>query len=147
MATDPVKEMERERIMIEPSHEAIATPGAPAAIGPYSQAIRLPAIHLVFTAGQIGLDPKDGELVAGGVEAEFRQVLDNLEAVLTAAGTGLSRIVKSTIYMIDLAEFRAVNAIYAERIDGLLPARSTVGVSSLPKGARVEMEVIASLGS
>ena len=127
------------------SHRTTRTEGAPAAIGPYSQAVTIPELGLVLTSGQIGLDPATGELVAGGTEAEFRRVLDNLEAVLVAAGSGLDRAVRVTVYMVDLSEFMKVNAIYAERIGTPLPARVTVGVAALPKKARIEVEVIASL--
>ena len=123
----------------------VGTDGAPAALGPYSQGIVLPELGLVFSAGQIGLDPKTGRLVGGGIEAEMARVLDNLEAVLAAAGSGLDCVVRSTLYLIDLGEFDAANRIYAARISAPLPARSTVEVSRLPKGARVEMDLIAIL--
>lgn len=127
------------------SRKSIRTNGAPAAIGPYSQGIAIPELGLVFTSGQIGLDPESGELVPGGTEAEFRRVLANLEAILAAAGSGLDRIVRVTLYLTDLAEFGAVNQIYAEAVSEPLPARSAVGAAALPKGARVEVDVIATL--
>jgi 2-iminobutanoate/2-iminopropanoate deaminase len=127
------------------THRTIQTDGAPAAIGPYSQAVVVPEVGLVFTSGQLGLDPATGELVPGGIEPEFRRVLDNLGAILEAAGSGLDRIVRATLYMVDLSEFGTVNAIYAERIGSPLPARVTVGASSLPKGARIEVDLIASV--
>lgn len=121
--------------------EAIHAPGAPAPLGPYSQAIV--AGDLVFAAGQIGVEPASGCLVAGGVVAELEQALANLEAVLAAAGSGLDRIVKTTLYLTDLSAGPAVNAAYAARLPAPLPARSTVGVAALPAGALVEIEAIA----
>ena len=123
---------------------AIRTPAAPAAIGPYSQAIR--SGHLVFTSGQIPLDPATGQLVAGDIDAQTRQVLDNLQAVLAAAGATFDHVVKTTIFLVDMGDFAAVNAVYAERFPGTPPARSTIGVARLPKDARVEIEMIADLG-
>ena len=119
----------------------IATPAAPAAIGPYSQAIR--AGNLVFTSGQIPLDPATGQMVTGDLTAETRRVLDNLAAVLAAAGVGFADVVKTTIFLTDMGDFAAVNALYAERFAGAPPARSTVQVARLPKDARVEIEMIA----
>lgn len=124
------------------ARSAIATEAAPAAIGPYSQAIR--AGELVFCSGQIALDPASGELVGGGdVAAETRQVLANLVAVLKAAGAGPERVVKTTIFLVDLGDFAVVNRIYAETFGGEPPARSTVEVRRLPRDARVEIEAIA----
>ena len=121
---------------------AIATDRAPAAIGPYSQAVR--AGEFVFTSGQIALDPATGELVAGGAEAETRQVLENLTAVLEAAGAGWRDVVRTTIYLADLGDFALVNKLYGERLGvGVLPARSTVQVARLPRGAVVEIDAIA----
>jgi len=117
------------------------TEKAPKAIGPYSQAVS--AGDLVYTAGQIGLDPSTGELVDGGIEGETRQVLTNLSHVLSACGSSLSLALKTTVYLSDMHDFAAMNAVYAEFIPSEPPARSTVGVSSLPKGARVEIDVIA----
>ena len=119
----------------------IATPAAPAAIGPYSQAIR--AGNLVFTSGQIPLDPTTGQMVTGDLAAETRRVLDNLAAVLAAAGVGFADVVKTTIFLTDMGDFAAVNALYAERFSGAPSARSTVQVARLPKDARVEIEMIA----
>jgi 2-iminobutanoate/2-iminopropanoate deaminase len=124
------------------SKAAIETDRAPAAIGPYSQAVR--AGDFVFTSGQIGLDPKSGALVTGGIEAETRQVLDNLSAVLEAAGAGWRDVVRTTIYLADLGDFALVNKLYGERVGvGVLPARSTVQVARLPKGAAVEIDAVA----
>ncbi len=120
--------------------EIIATDRAPAAVGPYSQAVRVG--DLVFTAGQIGLDPQTGELRAG-VEAQTRQILDNLQAILEAAGGGLGDIVKTTIFLTDIADFAAVNAVYATAFPEHPPARSTVQVAALPLGALVEIEAVA----
>jgi len=120
----------------------VATEGAPAAIGPYSQAIR--AGELVFCSGQIALDPASGELVGGGdVAAEARQVLANLTAVLKAAGVGPDRVVKTTIFLVDMGDFAVVNRVYAETFGAEPPARSTVEVRRLPRDARVEIEAIA----
>jgi 2-iminobutanoate/2-iminopropanoate deaminase len=127
------------------SHSVVRTDRAPAALGPYSQGVVLPELGLLFSSGQIGLDPTTGQLVAGGIEAEMLAVLDNIEAILEAAGSGLDRVVRSTLYLSDLGEFEIANRVYAARIGAPLPARSTVEVSKLPRGARVEMDVIASL--
>ena len=117
------------------------TDRAPKAIGPYSQAVT--SGDLVYTAGQIGLDPSTTELVDGGIQAETRQVLMNLSHVLAACGSGLSMALKTTVYLSDMQDFGAMNSVYAEFFASEPPARSTVGVASLPKGARVEIEVIA----
>ncbi len=123
----------------------VETPAAPAALGPYSQAIVCEQLGLIFTAGQVGLEPRSGQLADGGIEDEARQVFDNLEAVLKAAGSGFDRVVRSTLYLTDMNDFAAVNEIYAQRVGRPFPARSTVEVAALPKGARVEMDVIALL--
>ena len=121
--------------------EGIRTDNAPQAIGPYSQAIR--AGDLLFLSGQVGLDPKTGALVEGGLEAETTRALENLAAVLEAAGAGLHRVVKTTVFLIDLGDFQAMNAIYARAFGDTRPARSTVQVSALPRGARIEIDAIA----
>ena len=124
------------------SKVAIATDRAPAAIGPYSQAVRVG--DLVFTSGQIGLDPATGELVKGGVQTETVQVLENLTAVLEAAGAGWRDVVRTTIFLADLGDFALVNKLYGERVGvGVMPARSTVQVAKLPRGAAVEIDAIA----
>lgn len=120
---------------------AISTPDAPAAIGPYSQAIR--SNDLVFLSGQVPIDPKTGELVGGDIAAQTERVLENLGAVLAAAGCSFANVVKTTIYLVDLGDFQVVNATYAKRFTGAPPARATVQVSALPKGARVEIDAIA----
>jgi 2-iminobutanoate/2-iminopropanoate deaminase len=122
----------------------VDAPGAPRPLGPYSQAIR--AGDLVFCAGQIGVDPGTGRLVAGGVLAELDQALDNLTAVLEAAGLGLEDVVKVTLFLADLGAGAAVNARWGERFAEPRPARSTVQVAALPAGALVEVDAIASRG-
>lgn len=119
----------------------VSTEKAPKAIGPYSQAIRIE--NLIFTAGQVGLEPSTMELVEGGIEAETRQVLTNLKNVLETADSGLKFVVKTTVFLQDLAEFAKMNAIYAEFFPENPPARSTVQVAGLPKGALVEIECVA----
>ena len=117
------------------------TEDAPAAIGPYSQAVELDG--WVYTSGQVALDPKTGELVAGGFEAQARQVLANLAAVLAAAGCTFADVVKATIYLQDLSNFATLNALYGEALGAHRPARSTVQVAGLPKGALVEIDLVA----
>jgi 2-iminobutanoate/2-iminopropanoate deaminase len=123
------------------TRQAIATSGAPAAIGPYSQAIAADA--LLFCSGQLGLDPATGNLVEGGVEAQAERSLRNLTAVLDAAGLAWTDVVKTTIFLADIADFAAVNAIYGTFMPDPPPARSTVQVAALPKGGLVEIEAIA----
>jgi len=122
------------------TRQAISTTGAPAALGPYSQAIATETY--LFCSGQIGLDPANGELAAG-IEAQAERVLDNLGAVLGAAGLGWEDVVKTTIFLADIADFATVNTIYAARQADPPPARSTFAVGSLPKGALIEIEAIA----
>jgi 2-iminobutanoate/2-iminopropanoate deaminase len=122
----------------------VATDKAPQAIGPYSQAIA--GGRLVFTAGQVALDPKTGELVGKTIAEQTEQVMRNLTAVLAAAGTSLSQVVKTTVYLADMADFAAMNEVYAKHFGGHKPARSTVQAAGLPKGARVEIDVIALQG-
>jgi 2-iminobutanoate/2-iminopropanoate deaminase len=124
------------------NHAIIATGMAPAAIGPYSQAVR--SGPLVFCSGQIPLDPGSGQLVEGGIEVQTAQVLDNLTAVLDAAGVGLGDVVKTTVFLVSMNDFPAMNEVYARYFDEDPPARSTIGVAALPKGARVEIEAVAS---
>jgi reactive intermediate/imine deaminase len=120
--------------------DIVSTSAAPAAIGPYSQAVKTGLV--VFTSGQIGLDPKTGELVAGGFEAQVRQSFANLAAVAQAAGGSLAHAVKFTLFLTDLGQFATVNKIMGEVVPQPYPARSTVGVASLPKGALFEVEAI-----
>jgi 2-iminobutanoate/2-iminopropanoate deaminase len=122
------------------TRQAVQTNGAPEALGPYSQAIR--SGDTVFCSGQIGLDPATGELV-DGVEAQAERALKNLAAVLDAAGLGFDDVVKTTIFLADVNDFATVNAIYGRQMPDPPPARSTVGVAALPKGARVEIEMTA----
>ena len=119
----------------------IATDGAPKAIGPYSQAIA--AGELIFCAGQVALDPASGDSVIGDVRMQTERVLDNLSAVLVAAGSDLRHVVKTTVYLTDFNDFAAMNEVYAKRFGDHRPARATVGVSALPKGLRVEIECVA----
>jgi 2-iminobutanoate/2-iminopropanoate deaminase len=121
----------------------IFTDKAPKAIGPYSQAIRTES--LVFTAGQAGLDPITGELVDGGIEAQTRQVLTNLKNVLEAADSGLNYAIKTTVFLKDMNDFSKMNAVYSEFFTENPPARSTIAAAALPKGAMVEIEVVALL--
>lgn len=119
----------------------IATDQAPAAVGPYSQGVRVG--NLLFVAGQGGLDPATGRLVSGGVEAQTQQTLKNLSAILQAAGSSLSRVVKTTVFLQDIGDFQTMNRVYAEFFGKDPPARSTVQVAALPLGALVEIEAIA----
>ena len=123
--------------------KAISTPAAPAAIGPYSQAVQ--AGSLLFVSGQLPLVPETGKLLEGSIDEKTRQVVENIKAILEAAGGSLENIVKTTIFLTDMADFGIVNNIYAGAFDAAPPARSTVAVSALPLGAVVEIEAIASL--
>ena len=124
--------------------EIVKTEGAPAAIGPYSQAVR--AGGFIFASGQIPLDPKTGEFVAGGVAEQTEQVMRNLTAVLEAAGSGLNRIVKTTVFLADMNDFAAMNEVYGRYFTENPPARATVEAARLPRDARVEIEAIALAG-
>ncbi len=119
----------------------VSTPGAPRAIGPYSQAIK--ANGFLFTAGQVGFDPKSGELVDGGIAEQTLRVLQNLRAILKAGGSDLTAVVKTTVFLVDMADFALMNEVYAEFFGDHRPARSTVAVAALPRGARVEIDAIA----
>jgi 2-iminobutanoate/2-iminopropanoate deaminase len=121
--------------------ETIATNRAPGAVGPYSQAVRVG--DFVFTAGQIPLDPATGQMVEGGIENQTRRVLSNLSAVLEEAGTSLSNVVKTTVFLADMGEFKAMNGAYAEFFLSAPPARSAVQAAALPLGARIEIEAVA----
>ncbi|WP_029917722.1 RidA family protein [Pelobacter seleniigenes] len=121
----------------------VQTDEAPAAIGPYSQAIRVG--EFLFCSGQIPLDPISGEIVPGGIKEQTTQVMNNLEGVLAAAGTGFQAVVKTTIFMVDLADFALVNEVYGRFFNDPAPARATVQVAALPKGALVEIELVAYL--
>lgn len=119
----------------------VATDEAPAAVGPYSQAIW--AGDFVFTAGQLGLDPATGKLVEGGIEAQTRQALTNLSAVLAAAGASLAQVVKTTVFLQDIGDFKAMNGVYAQFFAADPPARSAVQAAALPLGGLVEIEAVA----
>jgi 2-iminobutanoate/2-iminopropanoate deaminase len=119
----------------------VATEGAPRAIGPYSQGVV--SGGLVYTAGQIALDPATGELVAGGVPEQTMRALENIRAILEAVGSDLAHVVKTTVFLADMADFTEMNAAYAAAFGQHRPARSTVAVKALPRGARVEIEVVA----
>ena len=123
--------------------KAIETTKAPAAIGPYSQAIQVG--NLVYTSGQIPIDPVTGAFVEGGIKEQTRQALTNVKAILEKAGLTMSQVVKTTVFMADMGDFADMNAVYAEFFDKPYPARSAVAVKTLPKGALVEIEVVASI--
>jgi 2-iminobutanoate/2-iminopropanoate deaminase len=125
--------------------KVVTSAGAPRAIGPYSQAIEASGGRTLWLSGQIPLDPATGELVAGDVAAQAERVMENLAAVLAAAGAGFHHVVRCTIYLADLADFAKVNEIYARRFPQDPPARATVQVAALPRGARVEIDAIAVL--
>ena len=123
----------------------ISTQSAPKAIGPYSQAVEARGSRLLFLSGQIPLDPASGEFVKGTIEAETARVLDNLRAVLSAAGAGFEHVVKTTVFLTDMADFPKMNEVYGRAFAQASPARSTVQVAALPRGARVEIELVAVL--
>jgi len=121
--------------------QIITAEQAPKAIGPYSQAVK--AGHFIYSSGQLGLDPVSGALVTGGVEAETRQALLNLKAVLEAGGSGLDQVIKTTVFLRDMNDFSRMNAVYAEFFTATPPARSTVQVAALPRNGAVEIEAVA----
>jgi 2-iminobutanoate/2-iminopropanoate deaminase len=123
--------------------EIFSTDKAPAAIGPYSQAVKCG--NMLFCSGQIPLDPATGEIVSGDISAQAEQTMKNIDAVLTAAGSGFDDVIKTTIYLIDMADFAAINEVYGACFQKHKPARSTVAVKSLPRGVLLEIEVIAAL--
>jgi reactive intermediate/imine deaminase len=125
------------------SKQIISTPGAPAAIGVYSQAVRVG--NTIWVSGQIPLDPKTKELVAGDTEAQVRQVFENLKAIVAAAGASFDDVVKATVFLVDLSHFGLVNKVMAEYFREPYPARAAVGVAALPRGAQVEVECIVAL--
>lgn len=127
------------------SLEFVSTAGAPKAIGPYSQAVQ--SNGFLFTAGQVALDPNRGELVAGGISEQTARALENLRAILNAAHSDFSQVVKTTVFLVDMADFAAMNEVYSRAFGDHRPARSTVAVAALPRGARVEIEVIAAVRS
>ncbi len=123
------------------NREIIQTDKAPKAIGPYAQAIK--ANGFVYTAGQIAIRPESGDIVDGGIKAQTRQVFANLAAVLQAAGTSVDQVVKATVFLRHMSDFAAMNEVYAEYLGGATPARSTVAVGELPRGALIEVDLIA----
>jgi 2-iminobutanoate/2-iminopropanoate deaminase len=123
------------------SREVVQTENAPKAIGPYVQAIK--ANGLVYTAGQIPLDPKTGNIIEGGIKEQTRRVMENLKAVLAAAGSSLDRVVKATVFLKNITDFAAMNEVYGEYLESAKPARSTVAVAELPRGALIEIDLIA----
>lgn len=125
--------------------KAISTPHAPGAIGPYSQAIV--ANGFLYTAGQIALDPASGQVVDGGIREQTSRVMANLKAVLEAASLSMANVVKTTVFLVDMADFAEMNEVYAKAFGDHKPARSTVAVSGLPRGVRVEIEVVATVSS
>ena len=124
--------------------QAVSTPHAPGAIGPYSQAVI--ANGFLYTAGQIALDPATGQVVEGGIREQTTRVMANLRAVLEAAKLSMAHVVKTTVFLVDMADFPEMNEVYAKAFGDHKPARSTVAVSGLPRGVRVEIELVASLG-
>ena len=123
------------------AHQVVDTGSAPKAIGPYSQAIKVG--NFIFTSGQIAIDPEKNELISGGIQDQTRRVLENLGAVLKAAGSSLENVVKTTVYLSDMNEFSAMNEVYAQFFESTKPARATVEVSRLPKDVKVEIDAIA----
>jgi len=123
------------------SLQFVSTAGAPKAIGPYSQAVI--ANGFLFTAGQVALDPANGELVEGGIAEQTQRALENLRAILTGAGADFAQVVKTTVFLVDMRDFNAMNEVYGQAFGTHRPARSTVAVAALPRGAKVEIEVIA----
>ena len=124
--------------------QAVSTPSAPAAIGPYSQAIK--AGHLLFVSGQVPIDPASGQIVAGDIAQQTRRVFENIGAILSAAGLSFDAVVRTTVYLADMNEFAAMNEVYATYFSAPAPARATVQVSRLPRDARVEIDAIAVIG-
>jgi 2-iminobutanoate/2-iminopropanoate deaminase len=123
------------------NRESVQTDNAPKAIGPYEQAIK--ANGFIYTAGQIPIDPKTGNFVEGGITAQTRQVLENLKAVLEAGGSALDRVVKATVFLKSMADFAAMNDVYTQYLGSAKPARSTVAVAELPRGALIEIDLVA----
>jgi len=123
--------------------EIIYTKNAPEPIGPYSQAIKLNSVNLMYSSGQVAINPSTGNIINGGIKEQTKQVLENIKAVLTESGTGLNNVFKTTVFLKDMNDFTAMNEVYAEYFGEVKPARSTVEVARLPKDALVEIEVIA----
>lgn len=130
----------------ETAKEVIATDRAPAAVGPYSQGVKVSGARaFIYTAGQIPLDPATGKMVEGGIEEQARRALQNLQAVLEEAGASLADVVKTTVFLADMGDFKAVNGVYAGFFGDAPPARSAIGVAALPLGARIEIEAVAAI--
>ena len=125
------------------TRKIIATENAPAAVGPYSQAVQID--NLVYTAGQLGMNPQTGKLVEGGIQAQTKQALTNVRAVLQAAGTGMDNVIKTTVFLQDMGDFQAMNQVYATFFAQSPPARSAVEVAALPLGGLVEIEAVAAI--
>ena len=125
------------------SKQTVQTDNAPAAIGPYSQAVKVTAGELLFTAGQIAMNPETGEVVAGGIEDQTRQVLENVKAVVEAGGSSLDKVVKVTVFLQDMDDFAAMNEVYGDYFGEHPPARSAVQVARLPKDVKIEIECVA----
>lgn len=127
------------------THIPIVTPNAPGAVGPYSPAVAFDGGKMLFVSGQIAIDPATGQILTGSVAEQTERVLRNLRALLEAAGTGMDRVLKTTVFLIDMNDFAAMNDVYAQHFPGVKPARSTIEVRRLPKDVRVEIEAIAAL--
>ncbi len=127
------------------THISIVTPNAPGAVGPYSPAVAFDGGKMLFVSGQIAIDPANGQILNGTVAEQTERVLKNLRALLEAAGTGMDRVLKTTVFLIDMNDFTAMNDVYAQHFPGVKPARSTIEVRRLPKDVRVEIEAIAAL--
>lgn len=127
------------------THISIVTPNAPGAVGPYSPAVAFDGGKMLFVSGQIAIDPATGQILTGSVAVQTERVLRNLHALLEAAGTGMDRVLKTTVFLIDMNDFTAMNEVYAQHFPGVKPARSTIEVRRLPKDVRVEIEAIAAL--
>lgn len=126
-------------------HRAVTSPTGPTPIGPYSHAVINDGGPMVFVSGVVGIDPATGQVVPGGIKAETERLLKTLSTFLEAAGTGMDRVLKTTVFLIDMSDFAAMNEVYARHFPGIKPARSTVEVRRLPKDVRIEIEAVAAL--
>jgi 2-iminobutanoate/2-iminopropanoate deaminase len=127
------------------THFSIVTPNAPGAVGPYSPAVAFEGGKMLYVSGQIAINPADGQVLDGTAAEQTERILKNLRALLEAAGTGMDRVLKTTVFLIDMNDFAAMNEVYAQHFPGVKPARSTIEVRRLPKDVRVEIEAIAAL--
>jgi 2-iminobutanoate/2-iminopropanoate deaminase len=127
------------------THFSIVTPNAPGAVGPYSPAVAFEGGRMLYVSGQIAINPADGQVLDGTAAEQTERILKNLRALLEAAGTGMDRVLKTTVFLIDMNDFAAMNEVYAKHFPGVKPARSTIEVRRLPKDVRVEIEAIAAL--